>query len=45
MKKILDPAGAGTVAGYPKGVMPPTFGQSLTAKEFTDLVSFLLTQK
>ena len=24
MKKILDPAGMGTVAGYPKGVMPPT---------------------
>jgi mono/diheme cytochrome c family protein len=45
MRKILDPAGMGTVAGYPKGVMPPTFGQSLTAKEFTDLVAFLQTLK
>jgi mono/diheme cytochrome c family protein len=45
MKKILDPAGAGTVAGYPKGVMPPLFGQSLTAKEYVDLVAFLLTLK
>jgi cytochrome c2 len=45
MKKILDPAGMGTVAGFPKGVMPPTFGQALTAKEYTDLVSFLLTLK
>jgi mono/diheme cytochrome c family protein len=43
MKKILDPAGMGTVAGYPKGVMPPMFGQMLTAKEYTDLVAFLLT--
>jgi mono/diheme cytochrome c family protein len=45
MKKILDPAGSGTVAGYPKGVMPPMFGQTLTAKEYTDLVAFLLTLK
>jgi cytochrome c551/c552 len=45
MKKILDPAGSGTVAGFPKGVMPPMFGQTLTAKEYTDLVAFLLTLK
>jgi len=45
MKKILDPAGAGTVAGYPKGVMPPIFGQILTSKEYVDLVAFLLTLK
>jgi mono/diheme cytochrome c family protein len=45
MKKILDPAGMGTVAGYPKGVMPPTFGQALAAKEYVDLVAFLLTLK
>src|SRR5213596_1532985 len=38
MKKILDPAGSGTVAGFPKGVMPPIFGNMLTAKEYTDLV-------
>jgi mono/diheme cytochrome c family protein len=45
MKKILDPKGSGTVAGFPAGVMPPTFGQMLTAKEYTDLVAFLLTLK
>jgi mono/diheme cytochrome c family protein len=45
MKKILDPAGSGTVSGFPKGVMPPMFGQTLTAKEYMDLVSFLLTLK
>ncbi|MBI1845425.1 MAG: c-type cytochrome [Candidatus Rokubacteria bacterium] len=45
MAKILNPAGRGTVAGYPKGVMPQTFGQTLSAKEYTDLVAFLLTLK
>jgi mono/diheme cytochrome c family protein len=45
MEKILNPAGLGTVAGYPKGVMPPTLGQTLTAKEYVDLVAFLLTLK
>jgi mono/diheme cytochrome c family protein len=45
MRKILDPAGMGTVANYPPGVMPKDFGQRLTAKEYTDLVAFLLTLK
>src|SRR5438093_855715 len=45
MRKILDPAGAGTVSGFPKGVMPPMFGQTLTAKEYMDLVAFLMTLK
>ena len=45
MRKILDPKGAGAVAGFPPGVMPQTFGQTLTAKEYTDLVAFLLTLK
>ena len=45
MKKILEPKGAGTVANFPPGVMPQTFGQTLTAKEYTDLVAFLLTLK
>ena len=45
MQKVLDPAALGTVAGYPKGVMPQTFGQRLTAKEFTDLLAFLMTLK
>ena len=43
MAKILDPAGMGTVAGYLPNVMPPTLGQSLSAREYVDLVSFLLT--
>jgi mono/diheme cytochrome c family protein len=45
MGKILNPAAMGTVAGFPKGVMPPTFGQMLNAKEYVDLVAFLLTLK
>jgi mono/diheme cytochrome c family protein len=45
MRKILDPAGMGTVSGFPKGVMPPTLGQTLNAREYTDLVAFLLTLK
>ncbi len=45
MRKILDPKGMGTVAGFPPGVMPQTFGQTLTAREYTDLVAFLLTLK
>ncbi|MBI1736663.1 MAG: c-type cytochrome [Candidatus Rokubacteria bacterium] len=45
MKKILDPKGMGVVAGFPPGVMPQTFGQTLTAKEYTDLVAFMLTLK
>jgi mono/diheme cytochrome c family protein len=45
MRKILDPKGMGTVAGFPPGVMPQTFGQMLTAKEYVDLVAFLLTLK
>ena len=45
MKKILDPKGMGTVAGFPPGVMPQTFGQSLNSKEFVDLMAFLLTLK
>lgn len=45
MKKILDPAGQGTVAGFPPGVMPRDFGQRLTARDYTDLVAFLLTLK
>jgi len=45
MKKILDPKGMGTVAGFPPGVMPQTFGQMLTSKEYMDVVAFLLTLK
>jgi cytochrome c2 len=45
MKKILDPKGMGTVAGFPPGVMPQDFGTRLAAKEYVDLVAFLLTLK
>src|SRR5688572_29734487 len=45
MKKIIDPKGMGTVSGFPPGVMPQTFGQALTAKEYTDLIAFMLTLK
>ena len=45
MAKILNPAGMGTVAGFPPGVMPATLGQTLTAREYIDVVSFLLTLK
>jgi len=45
MKKILDPKGMGTVSGFPPGVMPQTFGQVLTAKEYMDVVAFVLTLK
>jgi mono/diheme cytochrome c family protein len=45
MAKILNPAAMGTVAGYPAGVMPPIFGQTLTAREYVDLLAFLLTLK
>jgi mono/diheme cytochrome c family protein len=45
MKKILDPKGMGTVANYPPGVMPQDFGTRLAAKEYVDLVAFLLTLK
>jgi cytochrome c553 len=45
MKKILDPKEMGTVSGFPPGVMPQTLGQTLAAKEYVDLVAFLLTLK
>jgi len=45
MGKILNPASKGVVSGFPAGVMPPTFGAQLTAKEYVDLVTFLLTLK
>ncbi len=45
MAKILDPVGMGTVANYPKGVMPADFGTRLTSKEFMDLMAFMVTLK
>jgi cytochrome c2 len=45
MKKILDPKGMGTVAGFPPGVMPQDLGTRLAAREYMDLLSFLLTLK
>jgi mono/diheme cytochrome c family protein len=45
MGKILDPKSKGVVSGFPAGVMPPTFGQVLSAREYLDLVAFLMTLK
>jgi mono/diheme cytochrome c family protein len=45
MKKILDPKGMGTVANFPPGLMPQDLGTRLAAKEYMDLVAFLLTLK
>jgi mono/diheme cytochrome c family protein len=45
MGKVLNPASKGVVSGYPAGVMPPTFGQTLTAREYIDLIAFLATLK
>jgi mono/diheme cytochrome c family protein len=45
MAKVLNPASKGTVSGFAPGVMPATFGQMLTAKEYLDLVAFLMTLK
>ena len=41
-QSIKDP-GAFTVPGFPKGVMPATFGQSLTAQQLDTLVKYLLS--
>jgi mono/diheme cytochrome c family protein len=45
MGKVLNPASKGVVSGFPAGVMPSTFGQVLTAREYVDLIAFLLTLK
>lgn len=37
---IVDP-GAYVVPGFPNGVMPPDFGQSLSKQQIADLVAFL----
>jgi mono/diheme cytochrome c family protein len=44
IESILDPD-AKVVAGYPAGLMPKDFGEKLTAREFVDLVAFLMTLK
>jgi cytochrome c2 len=45
MGKILDPASKGVVSGFPPNVMPKNFGQTLTAKEYLDLMAFMFTLK
>ncbi|MGH7267824.1 MAG: c-type cytochrome, partial [Candidatus Rokuibacteriota bacterium] len=45
MGKVLDPKSKGVVTGFPAGVMPATFGKTLTAQEFLDLTAFLMTLK
>jgi cytochrome c oxidase subunit 2 len=41
-QSVKDP-GAFTVPGFPKGVMPTTFGQSLTPQQLNTLVQYLLS--
>ncbi len=43
-KKILDPTSS-VVDGFPAGVMPPDFGNRMTAKELDMLAKFLAKQK
>jgi cytochrome c551/c552 len=38
---IVDP-GAYVAPGYPAGVMPATYGTSLTARQLVDLIAFLV---
>jgi cytochrome c551/c552 len=42
-QSILDPE-AHVVEGFPSGVMPPNFGERLTAEELQTLVDYLLAQ-
>jgi hypothetical protein len=42
-QSVLDPE-AHIVEGFPSGVMPPNFGERLTAEELQALVDYLLAQ-
>jgi hypothetical protein len=41
-QSITDP-NAYIAKGYTKGIMPTTFGQSLSSKQLNDLVAFILS--
>jgi mono/diheme cytochrome c family protein len=43
-ESIVQP-GAYVEAGFPNGIMPTTFGQTLTPQELDNLVAFLLSRK
>jgi cytochrome c2 len=43
-ESIVKPS-AYVVPGFPDGVMPATFGQTITSQKQADLIAFLLTQK
>jgi mono/diheme cytochrome c family protein len=45
MGKILNPASKGTVAGFPAGVMPQTFGSQLSDKQIADLIEYMKSLK
>lgn len=42
-QSIVNPS-AFVVPGYPDGIMPKTFGQSLTIQDQADLIAFILSQ-
>lgn len=43
VESIVDP-GAFVVEGFQDGVMPPNYGQRLSAQQLADLVAFLMSQ-
>jgi cytochrome c553 len=43
-KSIVDPS-AYIVPGYQDGLMPKTFGETLTTQQLADLIAFLLAQR
>jgi len=43
VEAIVDP-GAFVVEGFQDGVMPPNYGQRLSAQQLADLVAFLMSQ-
>jgi cytochrome c oxidase subunit 2 len=43
VKQSIVSPGAFTVPGFPKGVMPATFGQSLSPQQIDALVKYLLS--
>lgn len=43
VKQSIEDPGAYVVPGFPNGVMPPNFKQTLTAQQITDLVAYILS--
>jgi len=43
IKQSIDDPNAYIAKGYTKGVMPTTFGQSLSSTQLNDLVAFIFS--